>query len=94
MFPWKFQCPQDSLSEEDDHICTIDLPQEETITKAYSETCDEIRHEHNDDSVEGLLPCDLFSEEDNYDHEEGYSRGFDLIDENSPFIYKDGHDDY
>ena len=29
--------------------------------------------EHNDDSLEGLLPCDLFSKEDDYDHEEGYS---------------------
>ena len=34
-------------------------------------------NEHNDDSLEGLLPCDLFSEEDDYDHEEGYSQGCD-----------------
>ena len=67
------KCPQDYFSEEDDHIGTTDLPQEETISKAYSETYDEICNEHNDDSLEGLLPCDLFSEEDNYDHEEGYS---------------------
>ena len=54
------ECPQDSLSEEDDHICTIDLSQEETILEAYNETYDEICNEHNDDSLEGLLPCDLF----------------------------------
>ena len=54
------ECPQDSLSEEDDHICTTDLPKEGTISKAYSETYGEICNEHNDDSLEGLLPCDLF----------------------------------
>ena len=26
-------------------------------------------NEHNDDSLESLLSCDLFSEEDDYDHE-------------------------
>ena len=57
------------------------LPQEETIAEAYSEPYDEICHEHNDDSLEGLLPCDLFSEEDDYDQEEGYSQGCDVIDE-------------
>ena len=40
-------------------------------------------NEHNDDSLEGLLPCDLFSEEDDYDHEEGYSQGYDTSDEES-----------
>ena len=40
-------------------------------------------NEHNDDSLEGLLPCDLFSEEDDYDHEEGYSQGCDTSDEES-----------
>ena len=54
------ECPQDYFSEEDDHICTTDLPQEETISEAYSETYDEIYNEHNDDSLEGLLPYDLF----------------------------------
>ena len=64
------KCPQDYFSDKDDHICTTDLPQEENISEAYSETYDEICNEQNDDSLEGLLPCDLFSEEDNYDHEE------------------------
>ena len=54
------ECPQDYFSEEDDHICTTNLPQEETISEAYSETYDEICNEHTDDSLEGLLPCDLF----------------------------------
>ena len=33
--------------------------------------------------MEGLLPCDLFSEEDDYDHEEGYSQGCDTSEEES-----------
>ena len=40
-------------------------------------------NEHNDNSLEGLLPCDLFSDEDGYDHEEGYSQGCDTSDEES-----------
>ena len=40
-------------------------------------------NEHNDDSLEGLLPCDLFFEEDDYDHEEGYSQGCDTSEEES-----------
>ena len=40
-------------------------------------------NEHNDDSLEVLLPCDLFSEEDDYDHEKGYSQGCDTSDEES-----------
>ena len=33
--------------------------------------------------MEGLQPCDLFSEEDDYDHEEGYSQGCDTSEEES-----------
>ena len=40
-------------------------------------------NEHNDDSLEGLLPCDHFSEEDDYDHEKGYSQGCDTNEEES-----------
>ena len=40
-------------------------------------------NEHNDDSLEGLLPCDLFSEEDDYDHEEGYRIRCDTSEEES-----------
>ena len=39
--------------------------------------------EHNYDSLEGLLPCDLFSEEDDFDHEEGYSQRCDTSEEES-----------
>ena len=48
-------------------------PEDETIAESYSETYDENRNVHdgkptcspyNDDSLEGLLPCHLFSEED------------------------------
>ena len=58
----------DYLSDED-HICTPDQSQDETITKAY-ETYDESYNEHIDNSLRGLLPCDLFSKEDDYDLEE------------------------
>ena len=40
-------------------------------------------NEHNDDSLEGLLPCDLFSDEDDYDHEEGYRIICDTSEEES-----------
>ena len=49
-------------------------PEDETIAEYYSETYDENCNIHdgtpmcspyNDDSLEGLLPCDLFSKEDN-----------------------------
>ena len=40
-------------------------------------------NEHSDDSLKGLLPCDLFSEEDDYDHKEGYSQRDDKSDEES-----------
>ena len=53
------KCHQYYLSEEDDHNGTKYLPKEETISEAYSETHDEICNEHNDDSLEVLLPCDL-----------------------------------
>ena len=51
------------------------LLQDETIIKYYNETYDEISNVHdgtptcspyNDDSLEGLLPCDLFSKEEEY----------------------------
>ena len=65
-----------------DHICTPDIPRDEAITKAYSETYDESCNVHdgtptcspyNDDSLEGLLSCDIFSEEYGYEDEEKYS---------------------
>ena len=34
------------------------------------------------------------SEDDYCEHEDGPNQEHDLIDENSPFIYQDGHDDY
>ena len=63
-----WECFHDYFSD-DDHICTPDLPQDETITESYSETYDENHKVHdgtptcspyNDDSLEDLLPCDLF----------------------------------
>ena len=39
-------------------------------------------NEKNYDSLEGLLPCDPFSKEDDYDHEEGYSQGCDTSEKN------------
>ena len=62
----------------------------ETISEAYSETYDEICNEHNDDSLEGLLSCDLFSKEDDYDHEERYSQGCDTTEEDSLISDIDG----
>ena len=59
-------------------------PEDETIAKSYSETYDENCNIHdgspmcspyNDDSPEGLLPCDLFSEEDEYENEDKYRIG-------------------
>ena len=50
-------------------------------------------NEHHDDSLEGLLPCDLFSEEDDYDHDEGYSQNCDTSDEESlTFDMDDGYE--
>ena len=65
--------PSHDYFSDEDHICSPVQSQEETISEAYNETYDEICNEHNDDSLEGLLPCDPFSEEDDCDHEEGYS---------------------
>ena len=57
-------------------------PKDETIAESYSETYDGNCNIHdgtpmcspyNDDSLEGLLPCDLFSEEDEYENEDKYS---------------------
>ena len=64
---------------DDDHICTPGQYQDETITKAYNETYGESYNVHdgtptccpyNDDSLEGLLPCGLFFEEDEYENED------------------------
>ena len=79
---------------DDDHTYTPYLSQEETVAEAYNETYDGICNEHNDDSLVGLLPCDLFSEEDDYDHEEGYSHGCDTNEEDSLISDIDGGDDY
>ena len=54
-----WECFHDYFSD-DDHICTPDLPKDETITESYSETYDENRNVHdgtptcspyNDDSL-------------------------------------------
>ena len=75
-----------------DHICTLDQSQDQTITKAY-ETYDEICNEHNDNSLQSLLPCGLFTKEDDYDPEEDkYSQEHDTSDEES--LTSDMDDDY
>ena len=89
---------------DDDHICTLDLPQRETITESCDETYDEISNvydstlacsPYNDESLESLLPCDLFSEEDDPDKEEDkYSLGCDASDEESLISDVDGGDEY
>ena len=65
-------------------------PKDETIAESYSETCDEnckvhdgtpTRSPYNDHSLEGLLPCDLFSEEDEYENEDKYNLEHDTSDE-------------
>ena len=73
-------------------------PEDETIAESYSETYDENCNIHdgtpmcspyNDDSLEGLLPCDLFSEEDEYENEDKYSLEHDTSDEDSLIPDKD-----
>ena len=44
---------------------------------------------YNDDSLEGLLPCDLFSEEDEYENEDKNSLEHDTSDEDSLIPDKD-----
>ena len=67
-------------------------PMDETIAESYSETYDENSNVHdgnpmcspyNDDSLEGLLPCDIFSEEDEYENEDKYNLEHDTSDEQS-----------
>ena len=84
--------PSHDYFSDEDHICTLDQSQDETITKAY-ETYDEICKEHNDNILQGLLPCDLFSKEDDYDlKEDKYSQEHDTSDEES--LTSDMDDDY
>ena len=44
---------------------------------------------YNDDSLEGLLPCDLFSEEDDYENEDKYNLENDTSEEDSLISDKD-----
>ena len=57
-------------------------PKDETIVEYYSETYGENCNLHdgtptcppyNDDNLEGLMHCDLFSEEDEYENEDKYN---------------------
>ena len=96
-----WECFHDYFND-DDHICTPNLPQDETITKAYNETYDESCNVHdgtptcspyNDDSMDGFMPCDLFSEEDEYEEEEKYILEHDTSDEYSLMSDKDVDED-
>ena len=73
-------------------------PEDETIAESYSETYDEncniydgspMCSPYNDDSPEGLLPCDLFSKEYEYENEDKYSLEHDTSDEYSLISDKD-----
>ena len=73
-------------------------PKDETTAESYSETYDENCNIHdgtpmcspyNDDSLEGLLPYDLFSEEDEYENEDKYNLEHDTSDEDSLIFDKD-----
>ena len=73
-------------------------PNDETITESYSETYDENCNVHDgtptcslysDDSLDGLLPCDLFSEEDEYENEDKYNLLHDTSDQDSLMSDKD-----
>ena len=44
---------------------------------------------YNDDSLEGLLPCEIFSEEDEYENEDKYNFEHDTSDEDSLIYDKD-----
>ena len=74
------------------------MPEDETIEESYSETYDEncnvldgtpMCSPYKDDSMEGLLPCDLFYEEDEYENEDKYSLEHGTSDEDSPIPNKD-----
>ena len=77
---------------------SIEDPFHDIITKAYKKTydkismvCDDTRScpPYNDDSLEGLLPYDLFSEEDKYENEDKYNLEHDTSDEDSLISDKD-----
>ena len=77
---------------DDDHICTLYLPKDEIITEYYGENYDENHNVHdgtptrspyNDDSLEDLLPCSHFSEEDLYENGDKYNMDHDTSDEDS-----------
>ena len=91
-----WECFHDYFS--DDHICTPDLPKDEIIAEYYSETYDENRNvddgtptcsPYNDDSLEDLLPCSHFSEEDEYENGDKYNLDHDTSDEESLMFDKD-----
>ena len=80
------------------HICTPGQSQDETIIESFNETYDESCNVHdgtptcspyNDDSLEGLLPCDLFFEEYEYEDEDKYSLEHDTRDKDSLMSDKD-----
>ena len=92
-----WECFHDYFSD-DDHNCTPDLLKDETIAESYSETYDENRNVHdgtptcspyNDDSLEDLLPCSHFSEEDEYENEDKYNLDHDTSDKDSLMSDKD-----
>ena len=92
-----WECFHDYCSV-DDHICTPNIPKDEIIAEYYSETYDENRNVHdgtptcspyNDDSLEYLLPCSHFSEEDEYENEDKYNLDHDTSDEDSLMSDKD-----
>ena len=77
-------------------------PKDETNAESYSETYHENRNVHdetptgspyNDDSLEGLLPCDLFSEEDEYEDEDKHNLEHDTSDEGSIMSDKEVDED-
>ena len=93
---------QEKNSSEPDHIYMVPYkqykPEDETIAESYSETYDENCNIHdgtpmcspyNDDSMEGLLPCNLFSKEDEYENEGKYNLEHDTSDEDSLISDKD-----
>ena len=69
MEPIEYWGPSHDYFNDEYHICTPGQSQDETITESYNETYDGSCNVHdgtptfspyNDDSMEGLLPCDLF----------------------------------
>ena len=48
---------------------------------------------YNDDSLEGLLSCDLFSEEDEYENQDKYNLEHDASDKDSLISDKDIDED-